>query len=83
MSGSWWPLFWAAVAVFLTGAAAYGSNMLMRLIDQRVEQAKGEVLDELDMVEQRLALLEQESLSAGQTDPPVGTLDSNDLMGNG
>ncbi len=53
-----WPVFWAAAALMITGMAAWGSTMLMRLIDDRVELAKRQVLDELHAVEERLAGLE-------------------------
>ncbi len=83
MSGDWlWPLFWVAMTVVLAGGAVYSSTVLMRVIDRRVERAKQEVLDELDGVEQRLARLEQETLSTGRHDESVGLLDSaNDLTG--
>ena len=78
-----WPYFWVVLAVVLTVGAGYASNMLMRIIDDRVERAKREVLDELDVVEQRLVELEQERLSAGQSDPTVGSLDTNGMTDNG
>ena len=53
-----WPVFWAAAALMITGMAAWGSTMMMRLIDDRIELAKRQVLDELDAVEERLAGLE-------------------------
>ena len=53
-----WPVFWAALALMITGMAAWGSTNLMRLIDERVELAKRQVLDELNAVEERLAGLE-------------------------
>ena len=53
-----WPFFWAAAAFMITGMAVWGSTMLMRLIDERVEVAKRQVLDQLDAVEERLAGLE-------------------------
>ncbi len=58
MGDSLWPLFWAAAALMITGMAAWGSTMLMRMIDDRVELAKRQVLDELYAVEERLAGLE-------------------------
>jgi hypothetical protein len=53
-----WPVFWAAAALMITGMAAWGSTMMMRLIDDRIELAKRQVLDELYAVEDRLAGLE-------------------------
>ncbi len=53
-----WPVFWAAAALMITGMAVWGSTMMMRLIDDRIELAKRQVLDELDAVEERLAGLE-------------------------
>jgi hypothetical protein len=53
-----WPVFWAAAALMITGMAAWGSTMMMRLIDDRIELAKRQVLDELDAVEERLTGLE-------------------------
>jgi hypothetical protein len=53
-----WPVFWAAAALMITGMAAWGSTMMMRLIDDRIELAKRQVLAELDAVEERLAGLE-------------------------
>lgn len=53
-----WPVFWAAAALMITGMAVWGSTMLMRLIDDRVELAKRQVLEELNAVEERLAGLE-------------------------
>ena len=53
-----WPVFWAALALMITGMAAWGSTNLMRLIDERVELAKRQVLEELNAVEERLAGLE-------------------------
>ena len=53
-----WPVFWAAAALMITGMAAWGSTMMMRLIDDRIELAKRQVLDELDAVDERLAGLE-------------------------
>lgn len=58
MGDGLWPLFWAAAALMITGMAAWGSTMMMRLIDDRVELAKRQVLDELHAVEARLAGLE-------------------------
>ncbi len=58
MGDGLWPLFWAAAALMITGMAAWGSTWLMRLIDDRIELAKRQVLDELDAVEERLAGLE-------------------------
>jgi len=42
----------------ITGMAVWGSTMMMRLIDDRIELAKRQVLDELDAVDERLAGLE-------------------------
>ena len=53
-----WPVFWAAAALMITGLAAWGSTMMMRLSDDRVELAKRQVLDEVDGMEERLAGLE-------------------------
>ena len=53
-----WPVFWDALALMITGMAAWGSTNLMRLIDERVELAKRQVLEELNAVEERLAGLE-------------------------
>ena len=50
MGDGLWPVFWAAVALMITGMAAWGSTMMMRLIDDRVELAKRQVLDELHAV---------------------------------
>ncbi len=50
-----WPVFWAAAALMITGMAAWGSTMMMRLIGDRIEAAKRQLLDELDAVEERLA----------------------------
>lgn len=58
MGSGLWPVFWAAAALMITGLAAWGSTMMMRLIDDRVELAKRQVLDELHAVEARLAGLE-------------------------
>ncbi len=58
MGDGLWPVFWAAAALMITGMAAWGSTMLMRLIDDRVELAKRQVLEELNAVEERLAGLE-------------------------
>lgn len=58
MGDGLWPLFWAAAALMIAGMAAWGSTMLMRMIDDRVELAKRQVLDELNAVEERLAELE-------------------------
>ena len=58
MGDGLWPVFWAAAALMITGMAAWGSTMLMRLIDDRVELAKRQVLEELHAVEERLAGLE-------------------------
>lgn len=58
MGDGLWPLFWAAAALMITGMAAWGSTMMMRLIDDRVELAKRQVLDELNAVEERLVELE-------------------------
>ncbi len=58
MGDGLWPVFWAAAALMITGMAAWGSTMLMRLIDDRVELAKRQVLEELSAVEERLAGLE-------------------------
>ncbi len=58
MGDGLWPLFWAAAALMITGMAAWGSTMLMRMIDDRVELAKRQVLDELHAVEARLTGLE-------------------------
>ena len=51
-------VFWGAVAVAISGMAAWGSTMLMRLIDQRIDQAVQRVLGELDAVEERLEAME-------------------------
>ena len=53
-----WPVFWAAVALMMTGLAAWGSTMAMRLIDDRIELAQRQVLDGLDIMDERLAGLE-------------------------
>ena len=58
MGDGLWPVFWAALALMITGMAAWGSTNLMRLIDERVELAKRQVLEELNAVEERLAGLE-------------------------
>lgn len=58
MGSGLWPVFWAAAALMITGLGAWGSTMMMRLIDDRVELAKRQVLDELHAVEARLAGLE-------------------------
>ena len=50
----------------LTGGAVYASNMLMQVIDRRVERAKAEVLDELESVEARLADVESRALMAAE-----------------
>ncbi len=50
MGDGLWPVFWAAAALMITGMAAWGSTMMMRLIDDRVELAKRQVLDELHAV---------------------------------
>ena len=58
MGDGLWPVFWAALALMITGIAAWGSTNLMRLIDERVELAKRQVLEELNAVKERLAGLE-------------------------
>lgn len=58
MGDGLWPVFWTAAALMITGMAVWGSTMLMRLIDDRVELAKRQVLEELNAVEERLAGLE-------------------------
>ena len=79
-----WPFFWVALTIVLTGGAAYASTMLMRVIDRSVEQAKQEVLDELEGVEQRLARLELETLPSSAYDEAPRLLDdSEDLSADG
>ena len=84
MGSGLWPFFWVALAIVLTGGAAYGSTMLMRIIDRSVERAKQEVLDELDGVERRLARLEHETLPSGAFDEAPRLLDdSADVSADG
>jgi hypothetical protein len=59
-----WPVFWAAAALMITGMAAWGTTMMMRMIDDRIELAKRQLLDELDTVEERLAGLEAQLADA-------------------
>jgi hypothetical protein len=69
MGDGWWPLFWAAAALMITGMAAWGSTMLMRLIDQRIESGLQRVLGEMDVMEERLARVEQLLLPPGADRP--------------
>lgn len=76
-----WPVFWAAAALMITGMAAWGSTMMMRLIDDRIEVAKRQVLVELDAVEERLARLEGQLPDA--VDQPLLAEPSDEMTAQG
>jgi len=74
-----WPVFWAATALTITGMAAWGSTMLMRLIDDRIETSMRQVLNQVDRLSHRLAILEDE-MSLEGPDTPAGELGAGDAQ---
>ena len=58
MGDGLWPLFWAAAALMITGMAAWGSTMLMHMIDERIERTVRSVLDDVDRLEDRVERIE-------------------------
>jgi len=79
MGDGMWPLFWAAAALMITGLAAWGSTMLMRIIDERIEAAVQRVLSDVDLLDERLGRLERELLAPGPE--PSDVFDDDRVLG--